>query len=105
MKLTALILALAAGTAQAQFLTGNSLLQMLDDRDTSLAGLGYVMGVYDATVAVIHCPPENVTSGQTRDMTAAWLRANPQARHLGANMLVVHVLRSAWPCAKAGKSL
>lgn len=101
MKKLFLLAALMAGTAHAQFFSGNEILQRMEAQDSvvgrSLA-LGYVAGVLDAAIDVDICPPEQVQIGQARDMVLQWLRANPDKRHLPAAVIVHVVLRNAWPC-------
>lgn len=88
--------------AQAEFYTGNELLQRINSESSSERSLavGYVMGVADTTMGVSHCPPPEATSGQMRDMLRNYLNAFPQERHHSADILVVRVLRTAWPCAQ-----
>ena len=86
--------------AQANFYTGNDLHQRMQDRDLNMLTLGYVGGVFDATVMFAHCPPPSVTMGQARDMVQAWLANNPQYRHRRAAELVLHVFMESWPCPK-----
>lgn len=102
MKAAALVLALASASAQAEFLSGNDLLERLDHRDTSmqLMGLGYVMGVHDAMRGVTHCSPASVTAGQVRDMVRQALVAIPDLRHQAADAYVSSVLKQAWPCQR-----
>jgi len=93
-------LALVAGSAQAEFMDGNMLLQRLGGtHGEQMMALGYVIGVSDALHHVVHCAPVNVTSGQMRDMVTNYLSNVPAERHLVANVLVARVLRSTWPCA------
>ena len=65
-------------------------------------GIGYIMGVVDAYGNITHCPPDNVTAGQLRDMVRNFLENTPSIRHLPANEIVGHVVKTAWPCAKKG---
>jgi hypothetical protein len=101
MKHLFLCLALVAGSAQAEFYTGNELLQRLNSESLGerAAGIGYIMGVADSGHGVIYCPPEHVTSGQLRDMVRNYLTNTPAVRHLSADSLVTHVIKSQWPCA------
>jgi hypothetical protein len=99
--------ALLCGGAHAQFLTGNDLLTRLNSEIAVDRGLsmGYIMGVYDATLLVEHCPPNNVTAGQVRDMVAKSLYSGAAARHLPAEAFITYTLSAAWPCAKKGKGV
>jgi len=107
MKHTILALALICGNAQADFYTGNDLLQRLDSEShgEKMLALGYVMGVFDVGQSVLHCSPATVTAGQIRDMAAAYLRGFPAKRHRAAELLINEVLAAAWPCPKKGTNL
>jgi hypothetical protein len=101
---TAIILAaaLAATSANAEFYTGNDLLSKIDASNTfdNMLGLGYVMGVFDTARGVEHCPPDNITAGQVRDMVRQHLVNSPSIRNITADLQVRYVLKTAWPCAK-----
>lgn len=107
MKNLLLIAALLSSSAHAQFLTGNDLLIRLnaDNAIDRTLGTGFIMGVYDATLLLEHCPPDNVTAGQIRDMVAKNLYNGASARHLPAAAFVAYTLSIAWPCAKKGKGV
>jgi len=107
MKKTILALALICGNAQAGFFTGNDLLQRIDSESHGdvMLSIGYVMGVFDVGQNILHCAPGGVTSGQIRDMTAAYLRGFPAKRHRSADVLITEVLAAAWPCPKKGTNL
>ena len=99
-----LILAALCGSAHAEFLTGNTLLQKLNGSAIeSMVGLGYVMGVFDAAQGVEHCPPDHVTAGQVKDMVKLHLENTPSTRHFVADVQVRYVLGKAWPCADKKK--
>lgn len=100
MRRAVLILALLGGSAHAEFMTGNDLLQEIngDTYAARGAGLGYVIGVFDTLHSITHCPPKDVTSGQVRDMVRNYLTNVPGERHLSADVLVARVLKAAWPC-------
>jgi hypothetical protein len=107
MKHTILALALICGNAQAEFYTGNDLLQRIDSEShgEKMLALGYVIGVFDVGQSVLHCSPSNVTAGQVRDMTASYLRNFPAKRNKTAESLINEVLTAAWPCPKKGVNL
>ena len=107
MKHTILALALICGNAQAEFYTGNDLLQRLDSESHSdrMLAIGYVMGVADVGQLVFFCAPNGVTAGQLQDITAAYLRGFPTRRHKGAESLINEVLAATWPCPKKGIGL
>ena len=98
---------LVCSSAHAQFFTGNDLLTRLNadnSIDRTLA-IGFIMGVYDSSLLLEHCPPSNVTAGQVRDMVAKDLYNGAAARHLPAAAFVAYTLSAAWPCAKKGKGV
>ena len=99
--------ALLCGSAHAQFFTGNDLLTRLnsDSAMDRVLGMGFIMGVYDATRTIEHCPPSNVTAGQIKDMVAKDLYSGASARHLPAEAFITFTLGAAWPCAKKGKGV
>lgn len=103
--LAAAALVALCATAHAEFKDGNKLLADLNGTGSVLpaVGLGYVMGVVDAYGGITHCPPENVTAGQIRDMVRNFLENTPSIRHLPANDIVGHVVKKAWPCAETRK--
>ena len=110
MKKLLLCAALVAGLAHAEFKDGNKLLAQLQGAtlDQSNA-LGYITGVSDTMHGVSHCPPENATAGQLSDMVRNYLTNVPAERHRTADVIVLHVLKTTWPCAERaaprGKSL
>ena len=72
MKAAALILALAASSAQAQFVDGNELYErMITTGPKLLNAQGYIMGVADAALGTEWCPPPTVTMRQVFDMIRA----------------------------------
>lgn len=97
---------------------GNELLQICQNdvqRDTSIRAqmeirqcLGYVRGLLDGIDARTERPPEyldpffcfpsGTQMGQIVDVIVAYLRTNPQTRHLHPNRLAVEALRNAFPC-------
>ena len=111
MKHAILCLALVAGSANAYFKDGNKLLSELkDNTGTNIypaIGMGYITGVADALSGITTCPPSNATAGQMTDMVRNYLENTPAIRHLPANQVVLHVLKSVWPCAAtpSGKQL
>ena len=108
MKYLLVCLALAASSAHAYFKDGNKLLSELNSNSGSnvlpATGLGYITGVADALYGITNCPPENVTAGQIRDMVRNYLENTPAIRHLPAQQIVSHVLKSVWPCAASPSS-
>lgn len=102
----ALAALLIAGSAQAAFWDGNTLLSRLtsDDAALRLSGLAYVMGVHDSLEKINHCPPTNATAGQMRDIVRNYLTNLPAERHLSAESLVLKALELAFPCQKRNNS-
>lgn len=95
---------LACASAHAEFYNGNDLLQKMNgDFGDRMISLGYIMGVFDAARGVEHCPPDNITAGQVRDMVKLHLDATPSTRHFVADLQVRYVLKQAWPCANKKK--
>ena len=93
--------ALAVGSAQAEFDSGNELLQRMNSESSieRNAAIGYVMGVADVYQGVAYCPPPEVTAGQLRDVVRNYLTNVPAERHLSGDVLVLRVLKAQWPCA------
>jgi len=101
----AIILMLAlAGSAHAEFMDGNKLLSNMKDSSYFNQGhaMGYVVGIADMGLGVIHCAPSNMTAGQLNDMIKNYLENTPADRHLTGDTIVNKVLKAMWPCAKRG---
>jgi hypothetical protein len=98
---------LVAGSAHAQFRTGNQLLSDMQETTGYTKGMsmGYIMGVTDAGNGVNHCPPANATAGQINDMVRNTLIDIPEVRHVHAASIIEYVLNKTWPCAKKGQKL
>lgn len=81
---------------------GNQLLSEMRGPETfkKLYALGYIAGVADTGNGVTHCSPSTVTLGQVQDMTEQFLVGNPAIRDLPADILIVRMLNSHWPCPK-----
>ncbi len=95
----ALITLALCGSAHAEFLDGNKLLSdMKGSHGFQMSALGYVMGVADAIQGAVACVPPSVTSGQVQDMVRNYLDNTPASRHHTGDVIVGHVLKSAWPC-------
>ena len=90
-------------TAHAEFKDGNDLLTDLDSVHTvnQAVALGYVMGVADFGMGVIHCAPANVKAGQLKDMVHNYLRNTPAERHLSADSIINKILKATWPCQRS----
>lgn len=106
MKRWASVILLAASTAQADsgmnYINGNTLYGKLTGEAIDLIyAYGYISGVSDTGQGVTHCLDANVTVGQLSDMVKQYLSVNPEIRHYQADTLVVHVLKSSFPCRKS----
>lgn len=93
----ALLAPLAAG---AEFFSGNELYARLQASDQAerASALGYLAGVFDTGVGVVHCAPPSVSLGQVAQLVAAQLAALPAHRHHPADVFVLLALKEAWPC-------
>lgn len=100
-----LSLALCTTFAHAEFYSGNKLLSMLrGDTIQEMHAVGYVVGVADTVRGALYCPPDSITVGQLGDMVKQHLADNPSERHKTADLLVVNLLRTTWPCANRRSS-
>lgn len=96
-----IILALLPIAANAEFLSGNELLERIRSTDGRRnTALGYIMGVHDVTWRTLHCSPQTVTAGQVLDMVEQALIKTPEQRHVNADAYVIAALQSAWPCPR-----
>lgn len=105
-RLLPLLLALAL-PAHAQYMSGNDLLERLNDNDSAVkrsVALGYILGVADGLDGQEVCVQRSVQAGQVRDVVHQWLRDNPALRHLPAAAIVAGSLSRVWPC-QTGKKL
>ena len=102
MKKLMVVMALVGGSAQAEFYSGNEILQRMqaDSHIERAVALGFVAGVADAWDGIMFCPPESVTTGQARDVALRFLIINPGKRHRPAAELVMDALAESWPCAR-----
>ena len=99
-------LVFVASCAQAQFKTGNKLLQQFGGEfGEQMNAIGYVTGVADTLQGAVVCAPQTVNAGQLVDMTKLYLEKSPAQRHRPADMLIHDMLTAMWPCAKKGQSL
>lgn len=98
MKRALILLALVATTAHAEFLTGNKLRQLFEDREREAIAIGYTMGVYDADLRAVHCSPDGITGRQLSDIIKMWMANNPDKLHYSADSIILETLKSLWPC-------
>lgn len=105
-KRFALIVALCATAAHAEFLDGNELLDRMRSTEPvrRAVAIGYVMGVHDTMAKINHCTPANVTSGQLRDIVQNYITNTPARRHESADVLVMDALKIGFPCANNSRS-
>lgn len=109
-KLLSLGLVALCATAHAEFWDGNRLYEKLNSSSYFEQGtaMGYIMGVSDVGLGVLHCAPATATAGQLQDMVTQYLRIYPERRTKTADSLVIDTLKAAWPCANrsnGGRSL
>lgn len=92
----------AATSARAEFMDGNKLLEQLQSTSavTNGVGIGYILGVHDATRGDRHCSPASISAGQLKDMVTSALLRIPEKRHFMADVIVASVLSIEWPCPK-----
>ena len=95
------LLLLTAASAHAEFFTGNRL--YADMRSTDPMRLatarGYLMGVFDAHQGGQHCASERVNLQQVWDLSLRMLEAVADIRHEPADMILIAMFSTAWPCA------
>ena len=93
-----------AFSAQAQFISGNTLYERLtsNNHGNTMWSMGYVTGVSDAYNGELFCVPQTVTVGQITDMARRALESRPQDRHLPADILIMLALFDVFPCKKGG---
>lgn len=94
------ILLLATGPAQAEFYTGNDLLERIRSRDSieRLEALLYIAGAADAHRGAVSCPTPEVTLGQVYDLVKNYLERNPERRHQPGDWIVAAAMRPVFPC-------
>lgn len=99
--------------ASAEFYTGNTLKQYMDeDAAISARGnrgtpdqahsagvaLGFIIGVHDVYRGRSICTQSGVTAGQLMDIVRAYFRAIPHRLHENAEVLVEEALTRIFPC-------
>lgn len=95
-----------AGSAQAEFRSGNTL---LDDIRSEMVvnrmfAAGYIAGVADVANGVSHCLPSRSTVGQLMDLSEKFLAESPEIRDISADVILLGLFKKTWPCAKKGRS-
>jgi len=101
MRYAILLSALLALPVHAEFKDGNKLLAQLQGTLMEQSNaMGYITGIHDTMLGVSHCSPDNVTVGQVSDMVRSYLSNVPAERHRTGDVIVMHVLKTAWPCAE-----
>ena len=99
-----LTLCLAATGAQAEFITGNTLLaEMNGTVMEQISAQSYVTGAADAIAGAFWCPNKYVTVKQAHDITKKWLEDMPQHRDNSASAFVRAALGQAFPCKSVAK--
>jgi hypothetical protein len=91
--------------AQAEFMSGNTLLRdMKGDAMEQMMALGYVLGAADSAINVTVCTPPGIKAGQVYDMIKNFLESAPDIRHYSADIIIKTRLEAVWPCKDQGKS-
>jgi len=106
MKWVAAMTLAVSFNVQAEFYTGNDLLNKLNSDSTidRALALGYIAGVSDYGTNVVNCLPKGITLGQLKDLVQAHLINNPASRHFSADSIITNLLQRTWPCAPRGRS-
>lgn len=99
---TGLLLVTLCTGVRAEFKDGNELMRDIESTNivNEMVALGYVMGVADTGLGVMHCTPPRAQAKQLVDMVHNYLRNNPSERHRAADVLVTRALSAVWPCAR-----
>lgn len=107
MKHALIALALVASQSHAAFISGNELLDDLNNPNAvhQLAALRYIQGAIDVGQGVAFCAPETLSGRQAMDIVKQALVANPASRHIAAGDFVVYVMQEFFPCKKKGNAL
>jgi hypothetical protein len=107
MKKLLAVLLFVPVVSHATFFTGNELYSRMNGSDVQkLTALGYVLAIHDTFFGEVICSPPAVTAGQMRDVVQKYLQENPTNRDMGAAVLSMIALGSAYPCPKKkGKTL
>jgi len=103
-RYVAIILTVVLGnplTAQADFMTGQQLLEKMkatstvEDRIEATYLVGRILFDWEGKS---HCKPPKATVGQAKAITQNFLTENPQLLHNEAHHLIGAALGIAWPC-------
>ena len=99
-KLATALIALIPCIAQAEFFSGNDILNKINSSShmDQMQALGYIQGVSDVYVYVTFCPGSGVTAGQLQDIVKVYLQNNPATRNKTAESLINTALKQVWPC-------
>jgi hypothetical protein len=86
--------------AEVYFASGSQLAQACRDPQQSIACTHFIVGAYDAAVAVSKksCGPENMKYGQLDAVVRKYLNDHPAEQHLSAAELVLRSLKDAFGC-------
>jgi len=104
--LIAALMVLMPMQADAEFHTGESLLDNItecDKKDQTMCAYvyGYVVGVNDAyedTDSMPKCAPDNLKKGKLKEVVKKWLNDHPERLHEPAAPSVLTAINEAWPC-------
>lgn len=95
------MLAIAALNTNAQFMSGNKLLERMNKGPFSEGvAMGYVLGIADENDNFMFCLPSNLSAGQANDIIKAKLDLSPEIRHKQASVIVNETFARYFPCKK-----
>lgn len=66
------------------------------DQQNTIMTQGYIMGVYDSTIGILHCPTSEVTGYMARQVAAIGVAGAD--RSTTANVAIARAFMKAWPC-------
>jgi len=97
------IIALSVGLftviANAQYISSGELVKKQYEHDYGKAlVIGYVLGVVDSYDGSAFCIPENMKSGEMRDLVIEALQDNPSLNDHNAADLIFRGFSAAFPC-------
>jgi len=84
--------------AQAEFLNGTFLLQIMEKKPEM--AIGYILGVHDSSNGVHHCSAGKVTPGQVIvEATDGMKKLSPKTlNEYTADTILNVIYKRAWPC-------
>ena len=87
-------------TANANLLTGNALLEILNEKDPEKSGFshGFIAGIADAGLGVVWCPKPDTTLEQVITLVHAVVSTANDSDSKPASDYVLYALNRAYPC-------